>query len=102
MTIKDQEPMTTLGSGNVFEDLGLPDSRELLIKASIASAISDAIENKGLKQAEAGELMGIPQSHVSNIMRGRLEGFSIERLIRLLNMLDLDVQMSFVPIRQSA
>lgn len=91
-----------IGSGNVFEDLGLADSKELFIKASIASAIGQAIDERGLKQTEAASLMGIPQSHVSNILRGRLDSFSIERLIRLLNTLDLDVEMSIIPRPKSA
>lgn len=86
-----------IGSGNVFEDLGLPNAKELFIKSSIAIAIHREIQARGLKQREAAALMEIPQPHVSNIVRGRLDEFSIERLIRLLNKFDLDVQMSIVP-----
>lgn len=85
-----------IGSGNVFADLGLPDSNELFIKSSIAITIHREIKARCLKQKEAAALMEIPQPHVSNIMHGRLDGFSIERLIRLLNKFDLDVQMSIV------
>jgi len=87
----------TIGSGNVFEDLALPDAKELLIKSSIAIAIHQEIKARGLKQKEAAVLMEVPQPHVSNIVRGRLDEYSIERLIRLLNKFDLDVQMSIVP-----
>jgi predicted XRE-type DNA-binding protein len=85
------------GSGNVFEDLGFPDAKELLVKANIALAIQREINARGLRQVDAAKLMGISQPNVSNILRGRLDDYSIDRLIRLLNTLGLDVEMSIVP-----
>jgi predicted XRE-type DNA-binding protein len=83
----------TEGSGNVFEDLGLPDSDELLAKARLASAISDIIGGRHLTQAAAADLLGTTQPKVSNLVNGRLEGFSLERLARFLNTLDRDVEI---------
>ena len=85
-----------VSSGNVFEDLGFDDAKELFIKSSIAIAIQREIKSRGLRQVDAARLMGITQPKVSNILRGRLDDFSIERLIRILNAFDLDVQMSIV------
>jgi predicted XRE-type DNA-binding protein len=93
MTKKAAGFEVTEGSGNVFADLGLPDSEELLAKARLASAISDIIESRGLTQAEAAELMGTTQPKVSNLINGRLEGFSFERLARFLNSLGRDVEI---------
>ena len=92
----------TPSSGNVFADAGLPDAKELLLKSQIAIAIRQAIAEKGLKQREAAELMEVSQSHVSKIIRGHLDEYSIERLIRFLNALDLDVEMSIVQIAKTA
>lgn len=91
------EPIVEPSCGNVYEDLGLPDAKELFIKSSIAIAIHREIKKRGLKQKEAAALMGIPQPHVSNILHGRLDGFSIERLIRLLEKFDLNFEFSIVP-----
>ena len=85
------------GSSNVFSDLGLPDADELLAKAQLASAISDIIDDRGLTQAEAADLLGTAQPKVSNLVRGRLEGFSLERLARFLNSLDRDVEIRVKP-----
>ena len=85
------------GSGNVYEDLGFPDAKERFIKSSIAIAIHQEINSRGLRQKDAAMVMGIKQPDVSNILRGRLDDFSIERLIRLLNAFDLDVELSIVP-----
>ena len=81
------------GSGNVFADLELPDADELLAKARLASAIQDIIEERGLTQAEAAELIGIDQPKVSKIIRGRLTDFSTDRLMHFLTHLGLDVEI---------
>lgn len=83
----------TEGSGNVFADLGFEDADELLAKAQLASAISDIIDDRNLTQTEAAELLGTTQPKVSNLVRGRLEGFSLERLARFLTSLDRDVEI---------
>jgi len=87
------------GSGNVFADLGLPNAGELYAKAELASQIRSLIEAAGLTQAQAAKLLGIDQPRVSQLTRGLLRGFSIERLLRFLNMLDRDV---IITLRQPA
>ena len=84
-------------SGNVFADLGLMDPEERLAKADLAIAISREIEARGLTQGAAAELLGVAQPDVSNLMRGRLSGYSIERLTRLLNALGQDVEIRIRP-----
>lgn len=93
MSTDSKEPEVTKGSDNVFADLGLPDSQELLAKARLASAISDIITGRHLTQTEAADLLGTSQPKVSNLMNGRLDGFSLERLARFLNTLDRDVEI---------
>lgn len=75
------------GSGNVFADLGLPDAEEALAKARLAQEIVETIERKGLSQSEAAEMMGLDQPKVSALVRGRLSGFSTDRLFRCLILL---------------
>jgi predicted XRE-type DNA-binding protein len=96
-----QEIEVYSGSGNVFADLGLPDADELLIKAQLADQISDLIEERQLTQVEAAKLLGIDQPKVSALVRGRLSGFSTDRLFRFLNALGRDVEIRVVPNLQS-
>ncbi len=84
----------TPSSGNVFADLGLPDADDLLAKANLALHIRRAIETRKLTQAHAADLLGIDQPKVSLIINGRLDGFSTDRLMRFLNDLGCDVQIS--------
>ncbi|WP_028083194.1 helix-turn-helix domain-containing protein [Dolichospermum circinale] len=81
-------------SGNVFTDLGLPNPDEMLVKAELARKISNAIIARHITQAEAAELLGIDQPKVSALMRGRLAGFSLERMFRFLNILGIDVEIT--------
>lgn len=83
----------TKSSGNVFEDLGFKDSKQRLVKAELAVKINELIEVKKLKQADAAKLIGVSQPKISDISRGNLQDFSIERLIEYLNRLDQDVEI---------
>jgi predicted XRE-type DNA-binding protein len=81
------------GSDNVFADLGLPDSEEMLVKAQLSIKINEIITKRHLTQAKAAELLGIDQPKVSALIRGKLSGFSMERLFHFLNALGRDVQI---------
>jgi predicted XRE-type DNA-binding protein len=80
-------------SGNVFEDLGLPNPEELLLKAQLAAQIGSLISARQLTQSEAAGLLGIDQPKVSALLRGKLSGFSTERLFRFLNALGSNVEI---------
>ena len=84
----------TIGSGNVYEDLGFPDSEERLAKAKLAMRIESVIEKRKLKQTEAAKILEISQPKISALMNGQLSGFSMERLIHLLNLLNQDVEIT--------
>ncbi len=84
-------------SGNVFADLNLPNPEERLIKAQLARRISEIINQKGLTQIEAAELLDIDQPKVSALIRGKLNGFSTTRLFRFLNALGNDIEIVVKP-----
>ena len=73
--------------------MGLPDADEALAKAKIAYMVNSAIREQGLTQVEAARVLRIDQPNVSRLMRGRLSGFSLERLFHFLTLLDLDVEV---------
>ena len=75
-------------SGNVFADLGLDDSEELLTRAKLGHSVRIILEKKKLKQREIGKLLDIKQPEMSNLMNGRYTLFSQERLFAFLNQLD--------------
>src|SRR5579863_5750746 len=85
--------MVETGSGNVFVDLGLPNPEERLAKAGLAIRISAAIRARRLTQARAARILKIDQPKISRLLRGRLSGFSTERLMRFLTLLGRDVEI---------
>ena len=75
-------------SGNVFEDLGLPDADERLAKAELARVIRNIVKDKKWTQRRAADVLGIAPPDVSDLMRGKLARFSQERLERFLSSLN--------------
>ena len=86
-----------VGSGNVFADLGHPRPAEALAKAELARKIGALISERGLTQAAAATLLEIDQPKVSALTRGRLAGFSLDRLVRFLVLLGSDVEITVRP-----
>jgi len=80
-------------TGNVYADLGLPDAEEMLIKARLASKIGEIIKHRHLTQQQASEILGMPQSKISNMLRGNFRGISETKLIECLNLLGRDIQI---------
>jgi predicted XRE-type DNA-binding protein len=92
----------TRGSGNVFADLNFPDAEERQTKLSFAYALNTILDQRRLTQAAAAARLGLNQPKVSALRNYRLEGFSVERLMTLLNALDQDVEVVFVRSRVRA
>ena len=76
---------STKSSSNVFIDLGFDpaEAAVLQMRASLMSDLRLYIENNKLTQAEAAKRLGIAQSRVSDLVRGKWEKFSLEMLITL-------------------
>ena len=81
------------GTGNVFADLGYADARERTLKVELALEVNRVLKQRKLTQARSAELLGIVQPHVSDLVRYRLNRFSVERLLRFLTQLGKDVEI---------
>jgi predicted XRE-type DNA-binding protein len=94
MTVEHVTP----AGGNVFEDLGFsPEEAEnLKIRAVLMDAIEDLIESRGLTQQRAAELLGTTQPRVSDLIRGKINEFTIDSLVKMLSHagVRVDVQVS--------
>lgn len=89
----------TVGSGNVFADLDLPNPDELLAKSILTSEIVRLVRQAKLTQKQVAARLAIDQLQVSALLRGRLGEFSTERLIRCLVALDSDVLIVVRPAK---
>ena len=81
-------------SGNVFADLGLPDAKEMYVKAVLAIKIMSLIKQRKLTEQEAAEMLHVTQARIAALNRGSLlKSFSIDALIGFLTKLDQDVEI---------
>jgi predicted XRE-type DNA-binding protein len=89
------------GSGNVFADIGVAEPEVALAKAELARQIERIIRSRRLTQAEAAEILGVDQGKVSALVRGRVSGFSTDRLFRFLAALGSNIDIVVRPRRRS-
>jgi predicted XRE-type DNA-binding protein len=90
------------GSGNVFADLGLPNPDLALAKAELVQRIRHLVAERKLTQAKAGKLLGLDQSMMSALVRGRVEGYGIDRLFQFLNALGQRVEIAVRPLANNS
>lgn len=72
-------------SGNVFADLGFPpeEAAILAMRADLMAQLRLAVEKRNWTQVEAAKVLGISQSRVSDLMRGKWDKFSLDMLVTL-------------------
>jgi predicted XRE-type DNA-binding protein len=89
----------TRSSGNVFRDLGFPEgeAEHLRVRADLLIQIQKVLEARGLKQGEAAKLLGVTQPRISDLVRGRLDLFSVDILIDMLARLGVRVRLVVAP-----
>ena len=80
-------------SGNVFADLGLPDSEERMLKAGIVVELRRLIKERELTQVKAAKLVGVSQPDLSHLLRGDFDDYSAERLMKMLTAQDIEIIM---------
>ena len=95
-------PAVHASQGNVFADLALPDAADLPIQAELSRLIFLQIKRLALTQIQAAHRLRLKQPDISKLLHGRHTGFSAERLFRILNAFDQDVQIVVRPRPQRA
>ena len=106
MKIKEAEPLdekviehVTPADGNVFADLGFPpeEAENLKVRSSLMNEIIRLVRDRGLKQKQAAELFGVSQPRISELMRGKIDEFSIDSLINMLAHAGMTADVSIRP-----
>jgi predicted XRE-type DNA-binding protein len=83
----------TLGSDNVFRDLGFPDeeAENLLLRAELMSRVREVA--KGYTQQQAANMLGITQPRLNQLLKGKITLFSLDALVNMLAKAGLRVSM---------
>jgi predicted XRE-type DNA-binding protein len=94
----------TRSSGNIFKDLGFSaeEAEHLKIRSDLMVHLRKLIEARGLTQAEAAALFGVTQPRISDLVRGKIDVFSIDTLVTMLACAGVKVKVALVPSKQKA
>lgn len=95
--MKTKEKITK-SSGNVFIDLGFPpeEAEILALRSSLMCELERLIAERRWTQAEAAKILGIGQSRVSDLVRGKWDKFSLDMLITLMARAGRKVELAVV------
>ena len=86
-----------VASGNVFRDLGRLDADERQLKVQMAMRVNALIADAVMTRAKTASRLGIPQSHVSDLINYKLNRLSVDRLIHFATLLGRDVEIVIRP-----
>lgn len=86
----------TKGSGNVFRDLGFPEgeAQNLLLRTDLMIKIEQLVKKSGLIQSKAAKLLGITQPRINDLLKGRIEKFSLNALVNMIVRAGMEVKMT--------
>lgn len=90
------------GSGNVYQDFGLPDAGLLQARALIAAKIINVLDERGLSTRDAEKLTGVSHSEFSRIRNTQLRRFTLDRMIAILGKLDVEINVTFTSRKRGA
>ena len=84
---------------NVFQDLGFaPDDAEnLKLRADLMIELSKLIKARRLTQAKAAKVFGVSQPRVSDLVRGKIDRFSVDTLVAMLGHAGAHVELVVKP-----
>ena len=91
-------------TGNVFADLGFSpeEAAHLRVRTDLMIQVAKLIKSKSLTQAQAARLFGVSQPRISDLMRGKIDRFSVDTLIEMLGRAGVRVHISVKPARRVA
>ena len=83
-------------TGSVFRDLGFgpEEAASLKIRADLMIEIERLMRRRRLTQAAAAKLLGVTQPRVSDLVRGKIELFSIDTLVDMLTRAGVRVRLN--------
>lgn len=100
----DEEDKIHESSGNIFLDLGFAaeEAANLLLRSNLMGELRRYIENQGLKQREAAEAFGVTQPEISYLVSGKIDRFSVDKLVNMLARVGKQVSVEIVDVAPTA
>ena len=81
--------------GNVVKDVGFPpeEAVHLQIRTDLMIHVERILKERALTQAKAAAALGVTQPRISDLVRGRVDLFSIDTLVDMLAKLGVSVTL---------
>ena len=91
-----EELKITRGSGNVFRDLGFPheEAHNLLLRSDLMTRVERYVKASGLKQKDAAARLGVTQPRLNDLLKGKIDKFSLDALVNMLGHAGIRVEVS--------
>ena len=85
----------TKGSGNVFHDLGFPpgEAENLRLRSELLIEIEGYVRRNGLTQREIAKRLNITQPRLNDLLKGKLDKFSLDALVNIASQTGLRVTL---------
>jgi predicted XRE-type DNA-binding protein len=90
-----QKLKRTIGSDNIFADLGFPpgEAENLKLRSDLMIAIVVYYRRSGLTQAQAAKRLGLSQPRLNALLKSRIEQFSLDALVNIASRAGLNVRL---------
>ena len=96
----------TRGSGNVFRDVGFPsgEAHNLLLRSELMTRIEQFVKRGGLTQKDSARALGVTQPRLNDLLKGRIDKFSLDALVNMLGhaKLRVEIRVNKMPLRKAA
>ena len=98
--LKKTELMIKKGSANIFEDLsfGAQESQNLLLRSQTMIALAQWFDASGLTQSEAAKMLGITQPRLNQMLKGKMDIFSLDALVNMATSAGMRVGLNIRPV----
>jgi len=74
------------------------DAENMKLRSRLMMAVREHIKREGLSQAQAAKLLGVTQPRISDLVRGKIDLFSIDTLINMLAKAGLHVDLKIAKV----
>ena len=83
------------GSGNVFRDIGFSpeEARNLHLRSELMTRVEQFVKRSDVTQAEAARTLGITQPRLNDLLRGKIDKFSLDALVNMLGHAGMRVEL---------
>ena len=96
----------TRGSSNVFRDVGFAsgEAHNLLLRSELMTRIEQFVKRGGLTQKDSARALGVTQPRLNDLLKGRIDKFSLDALVNMLGhaKLRVEIRVNKMPLRKAA